>query len=426
MFFCTRAIFFILPLTLYATESPVHMRSAEVTHLTSDQKEFYQKLAETYAPTFYADQASAPDEYLNSGDAILSPYFDGDEDWSNNPIHILELNYHLHRAVSPVFHLKAQALYSIIESKTYFYISYIKYNALDTGPGAHGHDSEVVWVVVKKTEKPFGQLAFVVTSAHGFPRIYSPDASYERVLRHAQFGLMKWKQKIWSFSPWLVDRFAFTHEMWGRPEFRADRDGEPRGLNVFVAKETHALYKCNSQKWNDGAGHGTIYEPVVEGQESETNIEPVTSGHPRHVGYSLINLDRLMLELYPADESTLTADQLNVLYARRAKIFEGRQNPIAVELADGTVQSRPSIPIAIAHATFESRGEARLANDWSLKTRFKLALPHLVHRAIDPTNNMISDEYIFNTFIEFTKVAPETEARLRHLPFVLAAHVHHH
>lgn len=398
-------------------------RSNEVSTLTPDREKFYQTLAEAWAPLFYADSKVQTVELvddkgkkqlvliMNPADAIVSPDFDGDEDWSNNPINLVKTTKDSQGNEKSAHSLKSQALFSVIESKTHYYIAYTKYNALDIGPGAHGQDSEVVWTVVRKeNEKPIGVLEFVATNAHGFPKIYSPNANLEEKLRESQRALMNDKNKLFAEQIYLFDKQAFHHHKFGRPEFQKSETGEDRGLKVFVCHEGHALYKCNTEKWGAGYGKGYVYTCVPLGQEGEVQCYPMRPEEQRLVGYSLINQDKMLIDLYPRNEGAMSDAERAALLAKRAKFFEGQQDGnIAATVSDGKVKLRTALPIEVVRGSNDKKAEANLSNDWSLKIYRNLAIPHAVHQALDSQNKNISDEYIFNPYIEYESVKPKTE-----------------
>jgi hypothetical protein len=427
IFFLSR-LFLILtlfhqPITA-SGENALELRNSEMASLSSEREKFYQSLAEAWAPLLFADgsiqQIEVLDEkgnkqiaeILHPADAVVSPFFDGDEDWGNNPAHILETVKDEQGRERSKYHLKAQLLFSVIETKTNYYIAYTKYEALDIGPGAHGQDSEVIWTVVRKVDgKPMGVLDFVATNAHGFARIYSPDARHEEKLREAQVVLMSDKNKLIGEQTYIFDKFAFVHHKFGRPEFLQSEDGENRGLKVFVCRGGHALYKCSTEKWKGRFGKGYIYTCVPVSKEGETQCYPIRAEDQRIVGYSLINMDKMLLELYPQNEASLSDSERSTLEARRSKLFEGHQNrDLTAEVFDGELRLRPSLPVEIRRGPGDQKAEANLSNDWGLKTSYNLALPHLIHRAFDRENKeKISDEYLFNPYVEYHRMNLESK-----------------
>lgn len=376
-------------------------RNSEITNLTAEQKSLYRSLAETWAPLLFADSS----ETMDPADAIVSPYFDGDEDWSNNPNNIRATQKDENGKERAKFNLKSQLLFSLIETKTHYYISYTKYNAIDSGPGSHGQDSEVIWTVVKKEDQqPVGKLEFVVTNAHGFAKIYAPDEDFEKQLRRAHKNQVTMKNWLIGEQIYSVDKLAAAHHSFGRSEFLKSETGEARGLKVFVCREGHALYKCNTDKWEAGYGKGYVYACVPQGKEGAVECYPMRPQNERLVGYSLINQDELLIGLYPRNEAALSDSEKSELQSKRSKLFEGSQNTqFSAEVLDGKIKLRVELPSEIVRGTNDTSAEANTSNVWRMKiSGVNLAVPHLIHRMLDPENSAsISDEYIFNPYIEY-------------------------
>lgn len=395
-------------------------RNLEILQLSPEKKEFYQKLAEAYAPVFYADQAEIETKLkgkdgveksfvtIQPGDAIVSPDFDEDKDWSNNPVNIQTFEEDSAKGIKPKFVWKAEVPYLVAETKTHYYVTYMKYNAVDKGPGDHGQDSEEVFNVIRKPSSdgekvghPYGILEFVATNAHGIPNIYSPNEALESKLRTQVSQFLSVKKSFFSFvAKKFVDRNANAHSS-GRPEFVKVGE-ENRGMRVLVCSEGHALYKCNSQVWKDGKGKGTVYQCSTNGIAGETSCFPMKGKESQSVDYKLTSFDQMIMELYPANESSLSENQRKALKERREKIFEGRQDERSFEVTDGVIALRSNLPAQIIRGQSDGKAEANLPTDWGLRTPHSLAVPHAVHRALMPDAvDKISDEYLFNPYIEY-------------------------
>jgi hypothetical protein len=130
-------------------------------------------VARQWAPVFYKDYAhefTDPSTGFNPVDFPVDLFFDGTNDLRDNDENIFKLDQtQIKQQTSrPTIH------YSVIESTTHYYITYIVYHAVDFKAFGHAHDLENVWTVVEKKKSGPDELIAHITNVHGFPMIYSP------------------------------------------------------------------------------------------------------------------------------------------------------------------------------------------------------------------------------------------------------------
>lgn len=414
------SLFFV---TLTSKVSAIDIRAEalniDLVSLTDEMRQYHQEVAEHWAPVYFADgklrrklitNAAGQQESvfeMSPANAIVDPYFDGDEDWRNNPE-----NLYARDANGAYKHkFKARIPYSVIRTKTHLFISYMKYNADDIGPGKHGQDAETVWVVVRRTEgKAYGELEFVATNAHGFPKFYSPNEETENRVWENYAKIINQKDATLRSFIGFGDLHAQTHHGSGRPVFLRDEETrDHRGLFVFVCGDGHALYKCNPEAWENGSGSGYIYACVPQGEEGETICFPVAAPENRRVGYSLFSIDDMITSLYPRNENERPADERARLKNMRDMLFEGNQRgDFSRTVGDGVLRLRREVPIKIVRGNRDSKGHATMFNTWSMKTqdKYMLAMPHEFYSILmGVTTEELPglDQYEYNPYIEFTK-----------------------
>lgn len=339
-----------------------------------DQSALRRRLvAEAFAPVLYQHESLELLD-INTGfnpiDSILGFNFDGNGDLRDNARNVFLLSDEsARRAVS-----HPEIYYSVIESRSHFYINYIVYHAIDTNGLGHAHDTENIFAIVRKTQDFPGVLEVLITNAHGFPNIYSPDE--ERT--------SAWRSRIKSqlAQPVLlaVDRFARPHHEEGALEFVERR----RSVSpiVFVHSKSHAIYKFNSQAWSASNQVGSLYFPQ---SCLECSLAPVPfTGVRKTIAYQLIDFDDMMLNLKPGmDWSLIFQDSFEKPIARKLEHY--RERALPGYLAVGVLEARPA-------AILFFRG--------SFKTAYPLSDPISFHRYFDPGNEQISLQYLLNAYLD--------------------------
>jgi len=339
-----------------------------------DQSALRRRLvAEAFAPVFYQHESLDlldPNTGFNPIDSILGFNFDGNADLRDNARNVFLLSDESARqAVS-----HPEIYYSVIESRSHFYINYIVYHAIDTNGLGHAHDTENAFVIVRKTSEFPGALEVLITNAHGFPNIYSPDA--ER--------MAAWRSRIKSqlaHSVLLsVDSFARAHHEDGPMEF-IER-GRSISPLIFVHSKSHALYKFSSQAWSSSNQVGSFYFPQ---SCLECVLAPVPfSGVRKTIAYQLRDFDDMMLNLKPGmDWSLVFQDSFEKRRLRKLDHYRERELP--GYLAVGVLEARPA-------AILFFRG--------SFKTAYPLSDPIAFHRYFDPKNDQISRQYLLNAYLD--------------------------
>lgn len=378
--------------------------------LSSERSDFYQELMEEYAPRFYHDseiiKLKNGEDLLSPRDVLINPFFDGDDDWRNNFEQLSVLENNIGEDSSLNDEIKSRVGGSVVETLTHFYITYMTYHAFDGKKvGGHTQDSEVVWTVVRKVPgEDFGELEFVVTNAHGQPKFYSPDPSLQDQIRKNWLELVDKKDRVLSDLVYVQDRFAREHHE-GKSVFIRSGDGKTLGLEAFICRTGHAIYKLNPERWEDGFGNGYIYGCVPEGEETMIQVQPVPSEAKRFVGYSIFNLDKLMLDLYPDEENE---EEQSDLFEKRQKMFTGNLHSFLYQRDSIKYEVRTELPLAIVPGRVGERAAANLPMAWTMKTQYPLSMPHLLHWFLENASSDghvgsddsdISDIYIFNVYI---------------------------
>jgi len=124
---------------------------------------FYESLARHYAPVIHQGAVSEQD-YITALD------FDGDRIGNNNWENM------------PYFELRANVYYTVIESKTHWFLFYSLFHPRDysyedcaTSGGCHENDLESIQLAVEKDSTPFGRLRVLETLAHQSIYLYTLD-----------------------------------------------------------------------------------------------------------------------------------------------------------------------------------------------------------------------------------------------------------
>ena len=400
---------FSLLILIGIQQSPLDERNLSLSSRSTEQKLTHKKLLNAYAPDFYHDSnfLNKKLQVLKPSGTLSDPYFDGDADFSNNPENILLQTEDENGKIKGKYDLKPRVFSSIQETNTHYYLTYLTYHARDdTGDDAHGQDTETVMIAIKKNNKELGELEFLVTNSHGYPRIYAPDAELESKMRSRLKSKFNLKDRLAmeilygsgiddDLLGTPTDRMAQAHHRSGRIQI------EPRPA-LFITAEGHAIYKLNPEAWRDGYGEGYIYTCVPEGLETSAHCFPMRPKKDRIVGYSLRDMDELWNELYPRDLSKLKPEELTKIIDQRSKMFEGAQIDFETKVGDGNLKLRKDLPRSFIRGTNDEKAAANLPFDWSMKTGIRLALPHLVHQFLQPDNAQISDHYLFNSAVEYS------------------------
>lgn len=172
------AYFFIIrPLKESNPDYTAHAKQSK----TGEFVEKYYELASHWSPIIY--QQTHSDNPL--GDFITRFDFDGDFDGFNN-----WENY-------DKYPLKAYVYYSVVETKTHFFIYYgffhpRDWELFDNGLSSHENDLESNLFLIKKDGSKFGQLVLIETQAHLDFHAYSNDPSI-RADSHEIDGLIRMK-----------------------------------------------------------------------------------------------------------------------------------------------------------------------------------------------------------------------------------------
>ena len=106
------------------------------------------RVAQRWAPTFFQETADRRD--------LIAPFdFDGDWDGSNNGANINR------------YPLRAVVYFTVVETPTHFFVTYVPYHAVDSkGLAGHDHDTEHVTLVVRRDGSEFGRVEAMETRFH--------------------------------------------------------------------------------------------------------------------------------------------------------------------------------------------------------------------------------------------------------------------
>ena len=329
-------------------------------------------VAEAFAPVIYQHETL---DLLDLGtgfnpiDSILSFNFDGNSDLRDNARNAFLLTDERARNAAE----NPEVYFSVIESRSHFYVNYIVYHAIDTNGIGHAHDTENKLLIVRKTKKFPGELEVLITNAHGFPMIYSPNPDVEAgwrdrtKSRYAQSLLLK------------VDVAAQSHHSADGLEVIEHKSG--RAPVIFSHSRSHALYKFNSKAWSEMGQVGSLYIPK---SCLECSLAPLMfSGIRKTIHYQLKDFDEMMLGVRAVDDWSLVfQDWKSKQVLSRGKY---RERELPGYLAAGVLDARPA-------AILFFRG--------SFKTAYPLSDPVALHRYFQPDDQSVSTQYLLNAYLE--------------------------
>ncbi len=307
-------------------------------------------IAAKWAPLLYTDYApglTQAETGFNPVDHPLNLFFDGNTDLRDNDVNVFLLDREKIRESmeNPTIY------YSVIESMTHYYITYVVYHAIDFKSFGHAHDTENIWTVIKKTAAPYGSLVAQITNVHGYPMVYSPDPVLEA----------EWRAKVnfpmqMRIFP-LLDAYSLSHR--DGPAEYIQRENT-KSLQIFISSRSHAIYKWSRKAWKEGQGSGGVYLPekCVECLQQEGS-----TAKDRVFIYKLENWDRTVNALFQQASS---------------RAFPGYMPPGYEEI----------IP------------KANLFPTTSFKTPHRLADPIGMHVWFTGTHEGISGNYLYNPYIK--------------------------
>lgn len=180
---CAKMVCVICALVFWAIGTLGGSVSAQqVTPRESEQ--FYESLARHYAPIIRQGAASDQD-YITALD------FDGDwisnNNWENQP----------------TGDLSAYVYYSVIESKTHWFLFYSLFHPRDytyenctTSGGCHENDLESIQLTVEKDGTPFGKPKALETLAHDSIYLYTFDETVGSGFLRVTREWLNWKMAI--------------------------------------------------------------------------------------------------------------------------------------------------------------------------------------------------------------------------------------
>jgi len=335
------------------------------------------ELASAWAPVFIHDEArefNQSETDFNPVDTPVGFFFDENGDLRDNGRSIFRLTTEQELRVIedlPIY-------YSLIETRTHFYLNYVVYHALDANRVGHVHDTENVFIIIEKIEgQRLGSFVAAITNAHGFPMIYTDDSNVSK--RWASKVRFKTEKK---FLP-LIDRFSKDHHAKGGPEWVTRSDS--RSLKVFISSESHAIYKFNSEAWLENEMAGTAYYLNSCGEcAARLALQPI-KGVKALRSYALVDLDRMLEEAF--------GDKISNQEIFLAKTKRER-------LASSLYQEK-LMPGYLAAAFDESEPKANLFFRTTFKTRRPLSDPASLHEFFaEPEGGSISNIYLSNPYLE--------------------------
>lgn len=208
-------------------------------------------VAKEWAPVLYKDfdhGLTQSETGFNPVDHPLNLFFDGNKDLRDNAINAFILDRENIRKSMQ----NPTVYYSVIESATHYYITYIIYHAIDFKIFGHAHDTENIWTIVKKGTSPYGSLVAQITNVHGYPMVYAPDTNLES----------EWRTKV-NFPTQMrlfpfIDSYSLSHRE-GAPEYI--KRAHSLSFQAFISSRSHAIYKWSKEAWKKGQGSGGVYLP---------------------------------------------------------------------------------------------------------------------------------------------------------------------
>jgi hypothetical protein len=246
----------------------------------------HENIALEWAPVIFHHESHeylARDSGFHPVDSLVDFFFDGNKDLTDNGLNI----YRLSEAQEAELVKKPVIYYSVTESRSHFYITYILYHALDVKDFSHTHDTESISLFLRKETEGLVSLEAAISNAHGYPMIYSLDADRQK----------HWRSRV------NVDRMmpvlhALDRYSQSLHEARAwSLSKRPRSLSphFFVTSGTHAIYKFEPTQWNQQGLRGVKYYPewCSDCRQLWVNGKRV-NGIRDSRAYRLENLDRVI------------------------------------------------------------------------------------------------------------------------------------
>jgi len=324
-------------------------------------------IAQAWAPIIFQNfsaEYTNPKNEFNPVDHLVSIYFDGNKDLRDNAANIFRItNDQVENALKHV-----PVYYSVIETKTHYYINYVLYHAIDVNVAVHSHDTENIWTIVQKDHTQFGHLVAQVTNAHGYPMIYSPHPERQNRWRNKLHFTLE--QKIM----YLLDKNSKDHNLASGVEY-LQRDGS-QSLKVYVAPRSHAIYKFNSVAWKKDKTTGAVYVPIACAT-CRAQIKEEAKGSSIFQ-YELVNWDHVM-RTHPINSS----------------MFDMREEKSS---AANTAGVRTGFPGLLVPGFGEKKAEVDLFYALHFKTPFALSDPAHVQIFFEGSPEGISREYLYNPY----------------------------
>jgi hypothetical protein len=180
---------------------------------------FRAELALRWAPIHHQQVHRQGEHGLNgAGDFITAIDFDGDDDARNNWDH----------AGDPRFSLSAHAYYSVVETGTHFYLTYLFFHPRDWSghflETEHENDAEGVLLAVAKDASRFGALRAAVTVSHADFYSYVPSSSAWSSGAEDVDGKLRLQETDGALHP-MTQQQAETHALKAWPAFGATGEG---------------------------------------------------------------------------------------------------------------------------------------------------------------------------------------------------------
>lgn len=341
-----------------------------------DERSVY-RLAEAWAPTFFHSvslEYSRAETGFNPVDDILSLNFDGNQNFSDNgdAVFALSPEQEVEASQNPVIY------FSVIESETHYYLNYFVYHAVDYGAMKHGHDTENVWIILKKNNTPLGSFVALVSNAHGLAMIYSVDFNREE----------RWRSKLpkdfrRKFLAYL-DLSSRDHHTKGRLEL-IERHAGGSSPALFIATRTHAIYKWNQEVWGSKR-RDQVYIPY-SCQECLERVNTLASVKQ----YRLIHWDRWFDDTLKEFESgKRPIDEWKKMFSPLEK---------GVSLSGGRYQER-TLPRYLANSWRNEKFSGSLFYRSRMGFSAELIDPALKHSHFERRTEGVSLKYLRNFYVE--------------------------
>lgn len=342
--------------------------SAKVSHF---------ELAEAWAPIIYKDVSAAfvqTETGFSPVDHLVGLFFDENEDLRDNGINIFRISNEYAKSLLE----KAPVYYSVIETRTHWYLNYILYHAIDLNIFSHTHDTENIWMVIRKSsDKKFGDLEFFVTNSHGYPKIYGDT-------NQAMIANMNFKKRfLQQFLP-AIDQYSEDHHFAPGVEYVTDKKSTKR-FRLFVAAKTHAIYKFDSEAWRNKRGSGAVYLPESCRQlcDSEGQFE---ENPANKVFYELKSWDEIYFKYSRSD--------LPVFTAKKNLFLPAPTNDV--------------LPSYLIQGWRETEARALVFSAVRFKTKHSLADPAALHRHWIGEYADICRRYLDNPYLPPPKKEPKS------------------